>query len=234
MKTSHYQYSGYTATIFLLILLSLTGCETVNLNQPYNQSNSFNQQVDSIRLGVEELKQIRINEWNEPKYDPIRDKMTPIEDEITFQMLASNEVAREEHKELIAMFAEFELKLNQQKIQFMKESGFTDDYVTIIESGLNYQIGTLLELYQQRISYGEAMVRVKSSNNQRRADLAELDRLYAQKNIEAQQQAAMLAQKRQDAYLNYLSNYNLQQQLLRQQHGTLNCNQMGSFTTCRY
>jgi len=221
----------------LATIISLTGCPQ-NFYQQSNIKAAQEQKIASIKSGVAQLNQESESEWSKHDYDPVRSKLVIKEEALTFEMLANTDVPTKQEAIAIGKWANFHLSNSKKRIEFVRSSGYTEDYVSVVESNSNLKLGMMLELYHGRISYGDCLIKLKEIAAQGKADLAQLDQLYAQRNAVAQQQATALAQQRQQAFMQYLSNYNLQQQMLqnqaRQQHGTVTCNQLGRFTTCNY
>jgi len=223
--------------LFFMLFLAQTACMPA-LYKPSHSAQAQQQKVEEVKAGVERIKRDRQNEWAKADYDVIRNKLAIEEKDVTFSMLSNQSKPTKSEAQAISKWADFHLKESRKSIDFIRKSGYTEDYITIFEVGFNVQLGILLELYNGQISYGEALSRTKQSTIQRKSDLAHLDQLYSQRNLQAQQQAAALAQQRQQAFAQYLANYNLQQQMIQQQqqqsHGVITCNRTGVFTNCTY
>lgn len=216
----------------LLIIATaiLTSCTVTNVHQP---ANSYQPPGNTIEE-ISRFDRAAEAEWKKSKYDVLRNDFTIIEDQIAFTMLTNNGKSSPKQKQALAEIAQFQMEQASKKTKFVRDSGYPNEYATIIEAGLNYQVGVILDLYHERLTFGQAMMKIKDSNSQRRADIAELDRLYSQYNQEAAQRASALAIYRDQAFRQYLSNFQSNQQSFKRQHGTVSCSEVGNFTVCNY
>jgi uncharacterized protein YceK len=214
-----------------LILLSvitallLSGCQSVEIEQ----QEEHQARLAHVLAGYEKLETREAEEWQSSRYDVLRKHMVYNLDNITSEMLMSDQKPDFEERDAVFEWANFGLEINKERIQIAKEY-LNSDYVERFDSSLFNMIGKRLALYEGNISYGEYLTAIKQLNSQFRSDLSELTSYHTELVEKAQRRRT----EQKERWMEVQKRMHERRQEDGKQYGPLRCEDIGDFSHCRF
>jgi hypothetical protein len=149
--------------IWLFIILLQTSCSTSETIRPTTQASDVErEEAKAVKLAQAAVDKCFNDIYAHPALKPIANKIALGKAEASFEQLANSEKATDLEKPLLADFAKrmqicFDLDMKAQTSDFdpVQKTSVEDNYIR--------RINSLIDLYNQKISYGEYLTQRKES-----------------------------------------------------------------------
>lgn len=211
--------------ISVMTALLLVGCQSVEIEQ----QEEHRAKLDRVLEDFAALDARETEEWALSKYDVLRTHIAYNADDISPEMLASDQMPGFEEREAIYEWANFGLGINKERLQIARQY-LNADYVERFDASLFTMVAKRLELYEGDITYGEYLTGIKALRSQYRTAMSELSSYHAELVAKAERRRT----EQKERWMEVQKRIHERRQEDGKQYGPLRCEDIGDFTHCRF